>query len=59
MVGVQLHRLLRLLLVLMRPRKSVLPLLVFLLDNLLLVAVLGVHEVIAPPIFSSVVGALR
>ena len=51
MVGVQLHRLLRLLLVLMRLRKSVVPLLVFLLDNLLLVAVLAIHEVIAPPFF--------
>ena len=59
MVGVQLHRLLCLLLILMHPRKSVVPLLVFLLDNLLLVAVLAVQKVIASPIFSSVVGALR
>ena len=59
MVGAQLHRLLLLLRVLKRPRKSVIPLHVLLLDNVLLIAVLAIHEVIAPPTFSSVVGTLR
>ena len=59
MVGVQLHRLLLLLLVLIRPQKSVIPLLVLFLDNVLLIAVLAIREVIAPPIFSSVVGAFH
>ena len=59
MVGVQLPRLLLLLLVLIRPQKSVIPLLVLFLDNVLLIAVLAICKVIAPPIFSSVVGAFH
>ena len=54
MVGVQLHRLL-----LPTACFGVIPLLVLFLDNVLLIAVLAIHEVIAPPIFSSVVGAFR
>ena len=59
MIDVQLHKLPLLLLVLTRPQKSVVPLLVMLLDNLLSIAVLAVHEVIVAPIFSNGVGALR
>ena len=51
MIGVQRNRLMLLFLLLMRPRKSVILLLVLLLDNVLLIAVLAVHEVIALPIF--------
>lgn len=53
MIDVQLHKLPLLLLVLTRPQKSVVPLLVMLLDNLLSIAVLAVHEVIVAPIFNS------
>lgn len=59
MIDVQLHKLPLLLLVLTRPQKSVVPLLVMLLDNLLSIAVLAVHKVIVAPIFSNGVGALR
>lgn len=59
MIDVQLHKLPLLLLVLTRPQKSVVPLLVMLLDNLLSIAVLAVHKVIVAPIFFNGVGALR